>query len=77
MTPLPLILKGFGAFVPRVIYINLLKTPELLSLHNDLMVTQETSLGIVYQTSKNRSFSPHMTVAFRDLTQPNFRASWT
>jgi 2'-5' RNA ligase len=75
-TPVPVTLKGFGAFVPRVIYINVLKTPELLTLQNDLMAYLEVSLGIVERVSKSRPFSPHMTVAFRDLTRQNFRTAW-
>ncbi|MCA1990598.1 MAG: 2'-5' RNA ligase family protein [Coleofasciculus sp. S288] len=74
--PIPITLKGFGAFVPRVIYINVLKTPELLDLQNDLMAYVEASLGIVDPVSKKRPFAPHMTVAFKDLTKQNFRAAW-
>ncbi len=75
-TPVPIILKGFGAFVPRVIYINVIKTPELMSLQSYLMAHLEESLGIVDPVSKTRPFSPHMTVAFKDLTRQNFRAAW-
>lgn len=69
-------ISGFGAFSPRVIYINILNTQELLSLQTDLMAHLETSLGIVDPVSKKRAFSPHMTVAFRDLTRQNFKAAW-
>jgi 2'-5' RNA ligase len=75
-TPVPITLSGFGAFVPRVIYINALKTPELLALQKNLMEYVEASLGIVDKTSKTRPFAPHMTVAFRDLTKQNFRKAW-
>ena len=69
-------LSGFGAFAPRVIYINVLKTPQLLAMQKQLMTELEESFGIVHPASKNRPFSPHLTVAFRDLTKPNFRAAW-
>ncbi|MBW4649931.1 MAG: 2'-5' RNA ligase family protein [Kastovskya adunca ATA6-11-RM4] len=72
----PITLRGFGAFVPRVIYINVVKTAELLALQQDLMAEVEESLGIVDRVSKSRPFAPHMTVAFRDLTKQNFRAAW-
>lgn len=72
----PVILRGFGAFPPRVIYINVLKTQELLALQFDLMAHLETQLGIVDPVSQTRTFSPHMTVAFRDLTKQNFKAAW-
>ena len=75
-TPVPIALQGFAAFAPRVIYINVLKTPELLTLQNELMAYLEASLEIVEPVSKTRPFAPHMTVAFRDLTKQNFRAAW-
>ncbi len=72
----PIALEGFAAFPPRVIYVNVLKTQELLALQADLMV-QMKLLGIVDSVSKTRPFAPHMTVAFRDLTKQNFRTAWT
>lgn len=74
--PVPVTLSGYGAFAPRVIYINVLKTPELLSLQSDLMAHVEATLGIVDPASKQRPFAPHMTVAFKDLTRQNFKAAW-
>jgi 2'-5' RNA ligase len=72
----PITLKGFGAFEPRVIYINVVKTPELLTLQKDLMAYMKASLGIVDRVSESRAFSPHMTVAFRDLTKKAFYDAW-
>jgi 2'-5' RNA ligase len=74
--PVPIILKGFGSFVPKVIYINVIKTPELMMLQQYLMTYLEESLGIVYPHSKDRTFSPHITVAYRDLTRENFKCAW-
>lgn len=73
--PIPIVLSGFGAFVPRVVFINVLKTPELLTVQSDLMVHLEAVLGIT-EPSKNRPFAPHLTVGFRDLTKQNFKAAW-
>jgi len=53
----PVTLNGFGAFPPRVIYINVLKTQELLTLQTDLMAHLETLLGIVDPVSKTRLLS--------------------
>ena len=75
-SPIPITLSGFGAFPPRVIYVNVIKTPELLTLQKELMSHLETTLNIVDKVSKYRHFSPHMTVAFSDLTRQNFRAAW-
>lgn len=72
----PITLGGYGAFIPRVIYINVEKTPNLLALQAELMAHLENQLGIVDKTSKTRPFTPHMTVAFKDLKRKNFWIAW-
>ncbi|MDZ8185680.1 MAG: 2'-5' RNA ligase family protein [Nostoc sp. ChiSLP02] len=74
--PVPITLNGFAAFPPRVIYIDVVKTPELLTLQADLLTYLESKLRVVDEVSKTRPFKPHMTVAFRDLTKQNFKAAW-
>lgn len=69
-------LSGFAAFPPRVIYINVVRRQELLSLQAELMTHMETKLEIIDKVGKKRPFAPHMTVAFRDLTKPNFHVAW-
>lgn len=73
---IPIVLDGFAVFQPRVIYINVHKTSELLTLQKDLMLELESSLDIVYKSSKTRPFVPHMTVGFKDLTKANFYQAW-
>ncbi|PZV13754.1 MAG: 2'-5' RNA ligase [Leptolyngbya sp.] len=75
-SPFEVELNGFAAFPPKVIYIDVVKTVVLLNLQTGLMANLEATLGIVDAPSKQRTFTPHMTVAFRDLTQPNFNAAW-
>lgn len=75
--PIPLVLDGFGAFKPRVIFIKVKTTPELLSLQENLTKFLESALGIVDKASKNRLFTPHITLAYRDLTKPNFSQAWS
>jgi 2'-5' RNA ligase len=72
----PITLSGYGAFIPRVIYIDVVKSPELLTLQAELMAHLETNLGIIDEVGKKRPFAPHMTVAFKDLTKQNFKAAW-
>ncbi|NJO41138.1 MAG: 2'-5' RNA ligase family protein [Cyanobacteria bacterium CRU_2_1] len=72
----PVTLSGFGAFAPRVLYINVLKTPELLTLQANLMNYLEETLGIVDPTTKQRGFSPHLTIASRNLTRQTFKQAW-
>ncbi|MBN4005707.1 2'-5' RNA ligase family protein [Nostoc sp. LPT] len=74
--PVAITLKGFNAFAPRVIYINVVISQELLTLQADLMAHTESKLGIFDNVSKTRPFAPHLTVAFRDLTKQNFKAAW-
>jgi 2'-5' RNA ligase len=72
--PIPLVLEGFAAFPPRVIFINVLKTPELLATRTALLTHTQSNLGIA--TADTRPFAPHMTVAFRDLTRSHFKTAW-
>jgi len=74
--PIPVTLSGFAAFAPRVIYVDVVKSPELLEIHSYLMSYMEANLGIVDRVSQSRPFVPHMTVAFRDLTKENFQRAW-
>jgi 2'-5' RNA ligase len=74
--PIPLGLDGFGSFRQRVIYINVIKTPELVGIYQQLQQYLEDSLAIVDEMAKTRLFAPHLTVAYRDLTRDNFRKAW-
>ncbi|CAD5931322.1 Putative phosphoesterase GK0864 [Planktothrix tepida] len=69
-------LSGFNAFPPRVIYVDVIKTPELIKIHQQLMDDLEQQLNIVHEVSKKRLFSPHVTVAFKDLTRTAFKTAW-
>lgn len=71
----PVTLDGFAAFPPRVIYIDVHPTPALLLLQTQLTAYLQTQIGLPPPKSQ-RPFVPHMTVAFRDLTKPNFAAAW-
>ncbi|MBD0335455.1 MAG: 2'-5' RNA ligase family protein [Cyanobacteria bacterium Co-bin13] len=74
--PVPMTLSGFSAFAPRVIFINVVKTPELMALQPALMNYLADTLSIVDARSRNRPFAPHLTVAFRDLKPGAFRRAW-
>ncbi|WP_254568438.1 2'-5' RNA ligase family protein [Oscillatoria sp. HE19RPO] len=75
-TLVPMVLSGFGSFPPRVVYINVKKTPELLLFQSELAADLNSSLGIYDPKSKGRSFSPHMTIAFKDLRRHHFNMGW-
>lgn len=76
LAPIPIILEGFSAFCPRVIYINVHQTPELLETQKKLLNCLESSLDITDIKAKSRTFHPHLTVGFRDLTKANFYQAW-
>lgn len=67
-------LSGFGAFSPRVIFINVENTRPMEALHSSLRDYCHQELGIDNQGKT--SFRPHLTIAFRDLTKPQFRLAW-
>jgi 2'-5' RNA ligase len=73
MPDLHISLKGFGAFPPRVIYIDVVPNPELLNYQQPLTQTLQSRLGI---RGDRRPFCPHMAVAFRDLTTAAFHEAW-
>lgn len=71
----PIWLKGFGAFPPRVIFIQVEKNPTLelvqASLQNYLL------LQTIFPIQKNTAvFHPHITLATRDLHKHFFAESW-
>jgi len=69
-------LKNFGAFVPRVIYIDVEAKNNLTDLRDRLEKYMDDKWNILKLLRGNKSFNPHMTVAFRDLTKENFRKAW-
>lgn len=73
---LPIQLSGFGAFAPRVLYIKVQLTPELLDLHSHLHTYCSQAWSIQDCRFPSRSFVPHITVAFRDLGREQFQAAW-
>lgn len=73
----PVHLLGFGQFSPRVLYIHVEKTAELLAFQANLAEHLEQTLGIVDPKGRRRRFTPHVTVASRNLTPPTFQQAWT
>jgi 2'-5' RNA ligase len=73
--PFSITLDGFAAFSPRVIFIDVQRSPDLFNLQATLAGVLKDTLGIADRQSKY-PFTPHMTVAFRDLTPENFNLAW-
>lgn len=68
-------LSGFGAFPPRVLFIEVANPDPVAHVYQAL---HEVMLQIlpVEDKNKNRKFHPHITVATRDLHQRQFRPAW-
>lgn len=71
----PLSISGFGAFKPRVIFLHPLPNSELIKIQQALVLHLSQKLALI--NSETRPFSPHLTVAFRDLTPACFKLAWS
>lgn len=67
---------GFGAFAPRVIFVNVEHTPQLDFLQSQIKKVCRTQLKLENADYKRQGFHPHMTIAFRDLKKNRFAEAW-
>ena len=68
-------LKNFGAFEPRVIYVDVLMSESLTGLKHEIMSASKLTWKL-FDHIQERPFHPHMTIAFRDLKKPEFAKAW-
>jgi 2'-5' RNA ligase len=68
-------LNGYGAFVPRVIFIKIVEPGPVKSLHRRLRDVLLTEMGFGPDEVMN-DIQPHITVATRDLTRETFAEAW-
>lgn len=74
--PFRLQLENFGAFPPRVIFIDLLHSEPLATLQQELLRYCKRELNLFNANYKDQPFHPHLTLAFRDLKKPMFAEAW-
>ncbi|MCB0645004.1 MAG: 2'-5' RNA ligase family protein, partial [Phaeodactylibacter sp.] len=72
--PFPQALEGWGAFPPRVIYVKSLLSEALSSLQARIESAFSAELGIANPSP--HPFTPHITIAFKDLSPENFKRAW-
>jgi 2'-5' RNA ligase len=65
-------LNGFGTFREKVVYAGVEKTVELIQLQEKIQTKMVEQLGFKKKSYFN-DFTPHVTVANRDLTPENFQ----
>jgi 2'-5' RNA ligase len=71
-----LILNGFGAFKPRVIFIEVEPNTKLAEMQLNLSKWMKLKLNIFHANYRDQAYKPHITVAFRDLRPAQFNAAW-
>jgi 2'-5' RNA ligase len=71
-----LILNGFGAFKPRVIFIEVEPNALLTALQLSLSKWMKLHLNVFNANYREQAYKPHITVAFRDLRPAQFNAAW-
>ena len=69
-------LRGFGCFPPRVVFIQVEESKELIETHRLFTRFCRTSLGLLNAHYKDQPFHPHVTIAFRDLNKSEFNLLW-
>jgi 2'-5' RNA ligase len=81
--PIPVVLEGFSAFPPRVIYVDVRQTAAVMAVQPALIAYLETHCGLregYREPGSNRRapwpFTPHVTVGFRDLSPEVFYQAW-
>lgn len=73
--PFQVHLKDFGAFPPKVLFIQPLENEALNALFQGLMTHLEKSLEFV-DDRNHHPFHPHVTIAHRDVEERDFPAIW-
>ena len=68
-TDFTLNLENYGAFKPRVIYVDVQQSSALSNLRDTLVSELDFDID-------NRPFRPHLTLATRDLTKAMFHKAW-
>lgn len=70
-------LENFGSFDRKVVYINAVKTPELLSLQQAVVsVIVSNRIDPQLEQRKDQPFKPHITIAYRDIPHGMFPLIW-
>ena len=75
-TAFPLELRDFNAFPPRVIYVDVAPSETLNRIQTAVHGAMKTFLQVFNADYRQRGFTPHLTVLFRDLKKPDFARAW-
>jgi 2'-5' RNA ligase len=76
LSKLRVTITGFDCFKPRVIFLNVEKTPELATLQKELESFCKRTFQLFHAQYRDLPFHPHLTLAFRDLKKNAFEEAW-
>ena len=76
--PPTIVLEGFAAFAPRVLYIHVQPHRGLTTLRTHLRdrLQRHPALQLPANPRHSYPFVPHITLGFRDLSPENFERAW-
>lgn len=69
-------LQDFSCFAPRVLFVAVNSSPQLLFLEKDLQGFCKRELNLFHARYRDLPFHPHITLAFRDLKKDSFEKAW-
>lgn len=75
-TTFPVRLENFGAFSPRVIFVDVVKNDSLEKMYERLTAWLKDKWRETLKDTDLKRFHPHVTVAFKDLRREHFRDAW-
>ena len=75
--PIKICLDNFGAFAPRVIFINVAKSEALTHFQKSLERFSRKELNLFNASYRAEPYQPHLTLAFRDLKKNVFPIAWS
>jgi 2'-5' RNA ligase len=74
--PFEILLQGYGSFRPRVVFINIVNKTALKDLQETWLHAVRSKMPHVLDTYPDRPFHPHLTLAHKDVTKPQFEQIW-
>lgn len=74
--PFPLHLKDYSSFKPRVIFISPVVNTPLSNLHEIWHQAIMTRMPDVLAKYPDKPYHPHLTLAHKDVTHPQFDSLW-
>lgn len=77
--PFKVKLSGFGHFGTKVLFVDVEPSDSLLNLRNGIRseLRDQEQLQFDNKMLGRSSYSPHITIANRDLTKENFNRAWS